>query len=338
MNNPVLLSIIIPIYNKGKYIAKCLSSIIRQSYGCFEIIIINDGSTDDSEDVIQKFQIMDERIKLYSYSNGGVSVARNRGISMAQGKYIMFIDADDWIESGYLQRIMVYVERSDADIYIWGITKQIADKDQVLSPLMNGTMQRRDFFRSFVKEQYMSRKGLYGYVSNKLLRRDIIQKYGLYFNEEIKQLEDYDFFLNYYRYIERICVFDETGYHYVMGTEYSSGMMIRNVNFFTLMEIHLKCRNLLVYNDCLTEENRKLVDDALCGLSIAMFLEMPVACMNIIRQYIKQLECYEEVWKALKGYETRFRCLKSLVLKKSVPLLYIYIYVWKCYLHIRKRI
>ena len=127
MNNPVLLSIIIPIYNKSKYIAKCLSSIIRQSYGCFEIIIINDGSTDDSEDVIQKFQIMDERIKLYSYSNGGVSVARNRGISMAQGKYIMFIDADDWIESGYLQRIMVYVERSDADIYIWGITKQIAD-------------------------------------------------------------------------------------------------------------------------------------------------------------------------------------------------------------------
>ena len=78
------LSIIIPVYNKSKYLERCLTSIIKQSYKHFEVIIINDGSSDDSESIAERFQVTDGRIKLFTFVNGGVSIARNRGLSKAQ--------------------------------------------------------------------------------------------------------------------------------------------------------------------------------------------------------------------------------------------------------------
>lgn len=94
MKNPAL-SIIIPVYNKGNYLAKCLTSVIDQSYKNLEVILINDGSTDNSEEIAQRYQIIDQRIKVYTFPNSGVSAARNRGIAVAQGEFILFIDADD---------------------------------------------------------------------------------------------------------------------------------------------------------------------------------------------------------------------------------------------------
>lgn len=122
MKNPTL-SIIIPVYNKGNYLAKCLTSIIGQSYKNLEVILINDGSTDNSEEIAQRYQTIDQRIKVHTFPNSGVSAARNRGIAITQGEFILFIDADDWIEPDYLQRIMQHTEQEKADIYIWGITK-----------------------------------------------------------------------------------------------------------------------------------------------------------------------------------------------------------------------
>lgn len=85
-------------------------------------------------------------------------------------------------------------------------------------PSFNGVLTQEEFLKAFVKEQYESRRGLYGYISNKLLRREIIQKNNICFNPTIKQLEDYDFFLSYYDHAQTVCLFPETGYHYVTGT------------------------------------------------------------------------------------------------------------------------
>lgn len=337
MKNPTL-SIIIPVYNKGNYLAKCLASIIGQSYKNLEVILINDGSADNSEEIAQSFQKIDQRIRVYTFPNSGVSVARNRGMAMAQGKFILFIDADDWIEPDYLQRIMQHAEQEKADIYIWGITKETEKERYSLTPSFNGILTQKEFLKKIVKEQYNSQKGLYGYISNKLLRQEIIQKNNICFNQAIRQMEDYDFFLSYYNHAQTICLFSETGYHYVTGTTYSSGSMVRHVNFIGMIEIHLKCQKILQQHNCFTIENRRLIEHAINGLALAMFLEMPTVTLSAIRHSISLLEGHRDIMTSLRSYQTHFRRLKSLILGKQVFLLYLYLHIWKSYLFIRKRI
>ena len=99
----MIFSIIIPIYNVAKYLPKCLDSVLGQSFTDFEVICVNDGSTDDSLSVLEQYAARDARIKVISQANGGLSAARNTGINNAHGKYILFLDSDDWIESNTLQ-------------------------------------------------------------------------------------------------------------------------------------------------------------------------------------------------------------------------------------------
>lgn len=337
MNIPTL-SIIIPVYNKDKYLAKCLTSIIDQNYKDLEVIVINDGSTDNSEKIAQEYQTIDQRIKVYTFSNSGVSAARNRGIAIAQGQFILFIDADDWIEPDYLQRIMHHTERESADIYIWGITKETETGQYSLTPSFNGVLTQEEFLKTFVKEQYETQRGLYGYISNKLLRREIIQKNNICFNPTIKQLEDYDFFLSYYDHTQTVCLFPETGYHYVTSTAYSSGSMIKHVNFMAMIDIHLKCKGILQQHACFPLENQRLITQAIGGLALAMFLEMPTVTLSAIRHAICLLGQNNDILTSIQTHQTSFKRLKSLILKKQVFLLYLYLHSWKNYLSLRKRI
>ena len=101
-----LVSVVIPVYNVEKYVEKCLDSVINQTYQNLEIIIVNDGSTDNSLSVCQKKKLSDSRIKLINKENGGLSSARNAGIECAQGEFICFIDSDDWIELDYIEVLL----------------------------------------------------------------------------------------------------------------------------------------------------------------------------------------------------------------------------------------
>ena len=129
---------------------------------------------------------------------------------------------------------------------------------------------------------------------------------------------------------------DESGYHYVTGTDFSSGMMIKEVNFLFMIEIHVKCRNLLMRNQCLTRENQQMIDNAICGLALAMFLEIPKVNICNITHLLRQLENYKEVYGSLKNYDTSFKQLKFFILRKSVLLLYIYLCIWKSYLYFKR--
>ena len=119
MNNP-LISIIIPVYNVEKYIKRCLDSIVIQSYTNFEIILVNDGSTDNSLLICDDYCKMDSRIKIISIPNGGVSNARNIGIDTCIGELITFIDADDWVACDYLEALYSALINNQADISCCG--------------------------------------------------------------------------------------------------------------------------------------------------------------------------------------------------------------------------
>ena len=106
-----LISVVVPVYNVEKYIDRCLNSIINQTYRKLEIIIVNDGSTDNSRKIIDKFSKMDSRIIVIDKNNGGLSEARNVGINAATGDYITFIDSDDFVSYDYIEYLYSLIEK-----------------------------------------------------------------------------------------------------------------------------------------------------------------------------------------------------------------------------------
>ncbi len=114
--NALKVSLIIPVYNTEKYLRQCLDSVISQTFKEFECICINDGSTDNSLPILQEYINKDIRFKLIDKKNEGVSVARNTGIQNATGKYIVFIDSDDWITKDYIEVLYNTIEKYDCDL------------------------------------------------------------------------------------------------------------------------------------------------------------------------------------------------------------------------------
>lgn len=129
MNTPYF-SIIIPVYNVDKYLSQCLDSILGQSFGNYELILINDGSKDKSLNICQNYRKKDDRIILINQENQGPSSARNKGLNSARGKYVMFIDSDDWIEPNSLQTLYEYSSNNCPLIY-FGFRAQFGNNDQI---------------------------------------------------------------------------------------------------------------------------------------------------------------------------------------------------------------
>ncbi len=111
-----MISVIIPVYNAEKYLERCIKSVVNQSYKNLEIILINDGSTDDSDKICDKWSKLDTRINIIHKVNEGVSVARNTGLDVATGEYIAFVDSDDYIREDYINKLLEYIIKFDVDI------------------------------------------------------------------------------------------------------------------------------------------------------------------------------------------------------------------------------
>jgi glycosyltransferase EpsH len=128
LENEPLVSIIIPIYNVDKYLGNCLDSILDQSYNNLEIILVNDGSTDKSLEICYKFSNLDSRIIVFSQENNGVSSARNRGIEHSTGKYIMFVDSDDWIDINTISKTVKIAEKKNIHLVFFNFYKEFETK------------------------------------------------------------------------------------------------------------------------------------------------------------------------------------------------------------------
>lgn len=133
------ISIIIPVYNVEKWIDRCLMSIQRQSYKKFEVLLIDDGSNDNSSLICQKFVSKDSRFKYFKKSNGGLSDARNYGIDRANGNFIIFVDGDDYVESDYVKKLFFAITRNNADVAICGFSNVNADGSLINKNLLEVT-------------------------------------------------------------------------------------------------------------------------------------------------------------------------------------------------------
>ena len=123
----IKVSIIIPVYNAKKYLANTLDSVIKQTYKNLEIILVNDGSTDNSKDICESYAKIDKRIKVINKENGGVSSARNYGLALAKGEYISFVDSDDFLFENMIETLVNDIQNTNAEIAVcgyWHVTEE----------------------------------------------------------------------------------------------------------------------------------------------------------------------------------------------------------------------
>nr|APZ79237.1 Glycosyl transferase family 2 [Streptococcus suis] len=157
--NKPKFSIIVPVYNVESTISRCLDSILNQTYEDYEVILINDGSTDSSLDICNQYKSIDRRIKVFTKINGGLSSARNTGITYAIGDYLCFVDSDDWIANDMLQHFEVLLKEHQPDIIStsYKITKKITDSEIDTSLVNTKIMTRTEALEYFLFEGMNSR-------------------------------------------------------------------------------------------------------------------------------------------------------------------------------------
>ena len=207
MINNRTVSIIVPVYNQELYIKECIDSILSQTYNNFELILVDNGSSDESINICEKYAKIDKRIKVIKEAKRGVSSARNAGLKNATGKYIAFTDADDTIECAYLKELV-----SAAIPGIMPVCKMAKKyRDQTIYPK---TTKKNN--NSIEKYKSIETPGIEGYVWNRLFDAEIIKKHNIKFDEKAYLEEDTLFTIQYIKYISKIRIINEPLYNYRM--------------------------------------------------------------------------------------------------------------------------
>ena len=240
MSKP-LVSIILPVYNAQNHIARCLESICAQSWQNIEVIVLNDGSKDQSLPVCEAFRAKDERIVLVDKANSGVSDTRNLGLKLASGKYVQFVDSDDYLDPDFTEHLVTSAEENEADLVIApykmvipaGASKpeqvlgKIQDELGVMSVARPPEVREYGFLPAGVYDKdtfalrLMDKPASYFYsvLWNKLYRRDILTGNDIQFVSEMRWAEDLVFNLRYIQYAERFVSIAQAGYSYVQNPQ-----------------------------------------------------------------------------------------------------------------------
>lgn len=199
-----LVSIIMPVYNAGDYLNLIFQDILNQTYQMFELIVINDGSMDNSWEVIQSFASRDARIVAINVKNGGPSKARNIGLQKAKGTYIRFVDADDRLPAESISKLVEWMTlEKDIDLVIGNYRCMPEHNYYKGDEFENMILEPKDFAKCFVKNM---KAFYYGVTWNKLYKKEIIQEKKLFFEESMDWCEDLCFNLDYYANCKKICL------------------------------------------------------------------------------------------------------------------------------------
>lgn len=204
------ITIIIPIYRAEKFLPRCIDSVISQKYPHWELVLVDDGSPDNSGTICDEYAIKDSRIRVIHQENAGASTARNIGINAAQGDYICFIDADDYVSPEYLSSM--YEEMgNEVDLIFQGITHLQGDKQTQL--IFNG----KKVYSLDASCNFFDEYNLFRFCGSycKLFRREIIEKYYIRYSKRIICAEDYDFLLRYLVYCNKMKVLSCCNYFYI---------------------------------------------------------------------------------------------------------------------------
>lgn len=239
-----LVSIIVAVYNVDKYIEECLLSLVNQDYKNIEILIINDGSTDNSQKIIDEFTSKYDNIISYQKENGGVSSSRNLGLKHAKGEYILFVDGDDIIKTDMIHNMVNTIEQDNTDLVCCGYYYLYTDGTKEADFPKENKM-----FVNKAKSLLFLEGSLKGVVWNKLYKKNVIDTYKLSFDENIKIGEDIVFTVNYLGKLKEISLINKPLYYYRMRK--SSALNYQNEKDLSLFEAIKQVYNI----DSKMEEN-----------------------------------------------------------------------------------
>lgn len=219
-----LVSVIIPVYNAGGHLARCIESVRRQTYQNLQVVLVNDGSTDSSAEVCRMYARVDGRIRLIDKPNAGVSAARNDGLAAAKGEYIQFVDSDDYLPEDATALLVDRARETECDLVIGAYFRVV--EGAVPGPHGDGgtrytlhgflprgpVLDKTAFARRLLDEPASY---YYGVLWNKLYRAALIRDNGIRFAGDLNWSEDFLFNLEYIRYAEKFAALDRPVYYYV---------------------------------------------------------------------------------------------------------------------------
>ena len=267
-------SIIIPVYNTEKYLEKCISSVINQKYKNFEVILIDDGSKDNSGAICDEYAKKDNKVKVIHQINAGVSTARNVGIKNANGKYIIFLDSDDSLNGESLTRLNDIIEKNEEiDCILYNVDGEFKDG-----------MYKEEKLKSLIVQLIITEK--INPPWNKVYKRNIIEENNIVFDKNIQIGEDLLFSITYLSYANNICILNEELYNYTVDNSNSLTRKYKENKYKQLMYVDDEIRKYLQ-----TFQSKKILECALqlqeAGVFAVVLELLPEESAKYITQNLK---------------------------------------------------
>lgn len=321
-----LISVIVPVYNVSKYLDQCVGSIVAQSYKDLEIILVDDGATDDSGAICDKWAERDSRISVIHQKNQGLSGARNTGLRVARGNWVVFCDSDDWMEGSVLEKALENSLENKSDLVVWGYFADFLDEnDKLLSSREHNipSFLSNEFKPEHLLDEYIRR--LWGYAWNKLYRRVFIQDAN--FSEGIHLVEDALFNCGVLQKKPKVSFLAFCGTHYNQRKRNTLGNTF-NPNYFEWLSLanDYWVRTFVSYNlkeeDILMYKNRESFN--------SVFLTIRAISNNKAFSFKDKYRAIEELLKRkdanaiitqFKPYNFRKRFIKTLLVHEFIFLL-----------------
>lgn len=295
MSKP-FFTVIVPVFNAERYIRQCIDSIICQHYANFELLLIDDGSTDSSGRICEEYAQRDARVKVFHKQNGGVSSARNLGLDIASGEWISFVDSDDWVDSSYFETINNYV--GQVDLLFFANTRHFVDGSTTIQLYKHVDASSKDYIEKEILQikTNQSRYEYWGFTWNKCFKKAIIDACGIRFVESLSYREDHVFTDEYSRHCNSLKFIPISIYNY-RETKYGLTFKDRTQEEFLLM-----CRK-----DRMATEGRTNVE-------LIYYEQNWIMCQYFL--HINRFHCsvFEEIYSLYKHQKNVFDKRKYKVL------------------------
>lgn len=313
-----LISIIVPVYNSQQYLDQCLISLIHQTYQNIQIICVDDSSTDNSYSVLREYSERDNRIEIYRKSNEGVSEARNFGLDKALGKYVMFVDSDDWLELQTCEKVMQFCEY---DLVMWPYIRELGNI-QKKKEIFNQNKEykadqvRKDLYRKMIgpigKElKHPENMDSLCTVWGKLYRLDIIRFNDIRF-EDIRNIGSYEdglFNLKYMFFAENAIYINSYFYHYrrtnsnSLTNQYNPDLSTKWNNLFSILRKNIDCYHTLDRNMYMVALKNRITL-SLIALGINILLKDGSGREK--RKMIKELISTDQYEESIKDFPIKY--------------------------------
>ena len=239
MNKKPIISVIVPVYNVENYLKGCLESLVNQTLYDIEIICVNDGSTDKSLDILNKYRKQDSRIILVNKANEGVSIARNDGLRIAGGGYVVFVDADDYVEKCLCERLYEVIVQTNTDIIVYGAEIFPKKAVEYESWLLDTLKVKKMVYSSNCEKALFNEKCSKPFVWNKCYKRDLLYNNNIWFHKDIRLGEDNLFQFMVFPRAHEVVFIEDVLYNYRCIREDSAMYKMRN-NIEWKIQMHIE--------------------------------------------------------------------------------------------------